>query len=210
MQTRNFQKSSKKVLTQDKKTVESSTVNEPTMQTKPSPTGLVLNGVTINAQDFGTSILIYLTGEKEAIEHRYYAFYNHGGTNSKELEWNSDTNAQFYLVNGFGKTALEKLQHVLIHCALAQILNTRHTKGQNPMIEAAAIGLQNLNRIQWVTWYRATRHLNIHDFGDSVSAERGTGNFDDDVIAKGLERTGANLDARKLQKELEENEGQTI
>lgn len=165
----------------------------------------VLNGVTISLQNFGTRLAIFLQGEKEAIEQRYYSFWNHA-TATGELEWWSDNCAFLWIWDRRGETCMEQLERGLTFAVNAELQNEgRHPK-QDSLGYALKIARQRIASMEWVNWIQWTAYLNLHGFADSVGAEKGTGNFDDDVIAPSLERTGSNLDVRKLNKQLDEEE----
>jgi len=202
--TTKAKKSSKKTLTWGKDPIQLGTVNEPTMHKTNQGTGLVLYGVRISLQNFGTRLLLFMQGKKEDIEQRYYSFYNHEAT-SGELEWWSDNCAFIWLWDTATETATQKLEKAMAFAAHFELQRT-HDPKRDSLGRALKIARERIARIEWVTWMEWTSFLNIYDFADSIGAEKGTGNFDDDVVAKGLERTGVNLDARKLQKELNDEE----
>jgi hypothetical protein len=178
--------------------------------------GLILNDVTISIQNFGTRLAVFLQGEREAVEQRYFSLWNHQATGG-ELEWWSDNCAFIWIWDSPATkkkpaiTAYEKLGEAMSRGALAELLNhsNKKLKGQNGMEMAREITFQRLEQIAWVHWIKQEAWLDLHDFGTSVSAEKGTGNFDDDVVGKGLERTGTNLDARKLLRDEKEPEAET-
>lgn len=186
----------------------------PMQNTTKTSTKLVLNNVTISVQNFGSRLAIFLQGEKEAIEQRYYAFWNYGGT-SGELEWWSDVCAIIWLwddeplivpertspkwtpqlvqdinrKNRQRRTSMQKLLHVMTESALAEILNADGAaKGSNPIHLARDIAQLRVNEMEWVNWYQPKVSIDLYGMGTSVRAEKDTGNFDDDVVAKGLER----------------------
>src|SRR6185369_16490818 len=161
---------------------------------------LTLNGVIISAQDFGTRIAIFLQGEKKDIEFRHYAFYNHEACKG-ELEWWSDNCALFWIASDHRGLAEAKLFQSLTNCALFEILNTENTKGTNPINRAKAVAKSQIEQMTWVNWYKERGSVwEIYAMGSSVRAEKETGNFDDDVVAKGLERNAG----QKVEAELVE------
>ncbi len=151
---------------------------------------LILNGVTISAQNLGSRIGVFLTGHKQDIEWRFFAFWNYGAT-CGELEWWSETCALFWLWDDKNKTASEKIIHIFTQCALSEILSRENTKGTNPMERAEAIAIVQFETMHWVNWYKQPGVFglgNAFSLGSSIKAERDTGNFNDDVVGKTLER----------------------
>ena len=158
---------------------------------------LTLNNVHIHLQNFGTILGIFLTGtSKQDIEQRYYSFYNHEATGG-ELEWWSETCALFWIYTSKQGTAEEKLKLALVRGAFAEILQTRNTKGSNPWPEACLIAEERYQKIDHVTWFQTTRVWDMFDMGTAVHAEKGTGNFDDDVLGSVVTNGKGALDAVK-------------
>ena len=144
---------------------------------------LTLNGVAIYLQNFGTVTAVFLTAsDKEAIEQRFNSFWNHQATGG-EYEWWSDTTLLFWVWGNERRTADAKMLKAMEHGALAEILNKSgsSTKGSNPMINARQIAKERFKLIGWVNWLQVNpaRELNIYDMGDSVKAEKETGDFSD-------------------------------
>lgn len=155
---------------------------------------LTLQNVQINVQDFGSSFGVFLVAQdKEAINQRFYSFWNHQATNG-ELEWWSDTTAFFWIAGTKNQTPEEKLLIYLARAGLSEILNTEQTKGTNPWPRACEKALERYEQINRVQWLQTSTSLSLYDFADSVVAEKETGNFDDDVLAPSLERGGSNKD----------------
>jgi len=159
---------------------------------------LVLNDITINLQNFGTILGIFLVGKsKEGIEQRYFSFWNHEATGG-ELEWWSETCALFWVYTSKDRTAEDKLLFALAKAAMAELINKGDTKGRDPWPEACDLAIDRFERIDHVTWFKTEKVWDMFDMGDSVAAEKGTGNFDDDVLGRVVTRTGtASLDMIK-------------
>lgn len=183
-------------------TMEPSSTTKPTPKTAPA-VPFVLDNVTISLQDLGSVIAVFLQGSKEDIEARYNSLWNHQATGGELESWTE--NFGYILIWGNAKqTALEKLAQALTFAELSRMLNEGGTKGSNPIDKAYETALAQIDKMEWVRWiYTSARDVEIYGFGDSVAAEKGTGNFDDDVIAEGLKRPGSNPDM-KVEEELEE------
>lgn len=148
---------------------------------------LCLLDVTINLQNFGTIIGVFLTSENiPAIDQRYWSFFNHGATRG-ELEWWSEKTALFWVNSSKQATAEQKFKKALTNAALFEILNTQQTKGNNPWPIACRVAEERYAAIDWVTWFVAgAQNLDIYSLAETLGAESGTGNFDDDVLASAL------------------------
>jgi hypothetical protein len=169
---------------------------------------LVLNNVTVNLQNFGTILGIFLVGKsKESIEERYFSFWNHGATGG-DLEWWCDTCALFWIYTSKNQTAEDKLLTALANGALAELIN-KGSKGHDPWPEACEIAMDRYEQMDHVTWFKTEKVWEMYDVGDSVTAEKGTGNFDDDVLGKAVTRTGtASLDMIKATISADETEAE--
>ena len=148
---------------------------------------LVLHGVTISIQNLGTILGVFLQGTVQKIQERYYSFWNFGAT-SGELEYWSDNCGLLWLHSSGGVTANRKLFIAMQRGALAEILNKGHTKKTNPYKLSCKIAETRIAQMDYITWYQATKIEEQFDIGDSVGAEASTGNFNDDVIGKTLDR----------------------
>lgn len=173
---------------------------------------LALNKVSVLLQDFGSVLGVFLVGaDKTAIEQRYYSFYNHEATGG-DLEWWSDTCALFWIYSHKDYSAEDKLMWALAQGALAEMLNApESTKGHNVWPRACEIAQERYTSIEKVTWFKTGVSLEMYDVGNSVSAEKGTGNFDDDVLGSVVMRNGeTTLDLVKVHKMKEENENASV
>jgi hypothetical protein len=179
---------------------------------------LTLNNVTINLQNFGSILCIHLTGpDKDGIEARYFSFYNHE-TVGGELEWENDIvspfHAFFWVYSNTVMTAMDKLILGLARGALFEMLppnSHKHTKGTDLWPLACGIAFKRYEQIESVTWLDIRTEVDFgagYSMGDSVTAEKGSGNFDDEVLARVVTRGGnATLDMiRAKQKEHEDAE----
>lgn len=142
---------------------------------------LNLNGVTIEQQSFGSVLAIFLSGSKEAICERFNSFWNWKGTtgNDCEMEWWTDTCAMFW-------TYPKNLRYSMEMAALAEILNSDKggsLKGTNPMSRARAIASQRMAAIDNVRLIQNATEIAAYTSGE-VSAEKPSGNFNDDVLAQ--------------------------
>ena len=166
---------------------------------------LTLNNVKISLQNFGTIYGIFLNGtSKEAIEQRYYSFYNHEATGG-DLEWWSETCGLFWIYTSKAGTADDKLRLALARAAFAKIMQHNRPAGIDPWPLACELAEKWYNAIDHVTWFKSESVWDMFDMGDSVTAEKGTGNFDDDVLGAVVSRAGNDaLDANKQSKELDE------
>lgn len=152
---------------------------------------LSLHGVTISAQNFGTRILVFLQGPKEAIEQRYYSFWNYGATGG-ELEWWCDNCAAFWVVGDEVTPPERRFEGAMAAAAQAELAN----KGQEIGLgKALSIARARLSEMQWVDWHKATDVWDAYTMGTSVTAEKGTGNFDDDCVTHAFERGASALDS---------------
>lgn len=154
---------------------------------------LRLLDVTINVQNFGTILGVFLSGDDVVnVQRRYYSFYNHGATRG-ELEWWSPLTALFWVNSSKRRSAEYKFRNALTNAALFEILNQRDTEESKPVVsrpikynpwpEACRIATERYDAIEWVTWFvTGAQNLDIYSVGETVSAERGTGNFNDDVL----------------------------
>jgi hypothetical protein len=173
---------------------------------------LSLKNVSVYLQDFGSVLGIFLVGQdKTAIEQRYFSFYNHEATGG-DLEWWSDTCALFWIYSHKDYSAQDKLMWSLAQGALAEMLNSPvNLKGQKVWPKACEIAQERYDLIERVTWFHASVSLEMYDVGHAVSAEKGTGNFDDDVLGSVVMRNGnTTLDLIKVKQTKEENEEASI
>lgn len=145
---------------------------------------LNLGNVTINCQNFGTIIGVFLLGEKEIdIERRYLSFLHWKATGG-DLEWWTNQCALFWVYSTVQDTAENKILKALTNAALFEIINAQKTKGTNPWPAACALAAERYSQIEWVNWLTlGVRNLDIHGLGHTVHAEKDTGNFDDDVLS---------------------------
>ena len=169
---------------------------------------LTLNGVSIHLQSFGSILCIHLTGPSMAdIEARYWSFYNHQ-TSGGEMEWENDVvspyHSFFWVYSGVYQTAEDKVILGLIRGAMFEMLppnSHASTKGRDIWPEACAVGVERFGIMDHVTWLDIRTEIDFgagYSFGDAVHAEKGTGNFDDEVLAKVVTRGGnATLDMVK-------------
>ena len=144
---------------------------------------LNLNGVTIQAQDFGTVIAVFLTGQNQRdIQERFYSFWNFGITNG-ELEFWSDTCAMFWIPSDSRRvTAEDKFKKYLWKSALSEILQSQNTKGHNPLPDAIKLAQDRWASMDWVRWYSPKKYWAIHTQGVEIKAEKETGNFEDLLV----------------------------
>lgn len=180
---------------------------------------LNLNNVKILVQNCGTILGVFLQGEnKEAIEARYNSFWNHQATGG-EPEWWCDNTLLFWIHSSGKYNANEKLERAMTFAALAEILNTENTKKTNPMDRARRIARERISQIEMVNWVKTCAvDVDLYEFGDSVSAETSTGNFDDDVLGQGLKRDIESDNVPALKQEMVsvdvrkaiEQEGETV
>lgn len=151
---------------------------------------LTLNGVIVHLQNFGSILCIHLVGtSKAAIEERYFSFYNHETTGG-ELEWENEVHEPyhaFFWVYGGKMPAEEKLQLGLTRSALFEMLppNSHYsTKGRDIWPEACRVGAERMQQIDHVMWFHMHTAVEAYSLGDTVTAEKNTGNFDDDVLGQ--------------------------
>jgi len=163
---------------------------------------LVLNGVTICCQNLGTILAIFLQGKQEDIERRYYAFWNYGATNG-ELEYWCDSCGLLWLYSDKHLTAVDKLYKAFVHGALMEILNKGHTKGRDPLSEAWDLAEYRISQIEMVNWYCADYSVELYGMGESITAEKGTGNFDDEVLGATVEGAASHKGIEKIEGEEE-------
>ena len=152
---------------------------------------LILNNVTISLQDLSTVLAVFLQGRKEDVERRYYSFWNYSSTGGEMEVWDEEPFCALFWIHGNGdpEVAHAKLNRALVFGALAEILNSEQTKGSNPFDRAVKIAEQRLAAMDRVRWYIPVPEL--HDFysmGDSVKAEKSTGNWDQDELVNVLGR----------------------
>jgi hypothetical protein len=152
-------------------------------------------------QNLGTILGIFLTGKnRKAIEERYYSFWNHEATGG-EPEWWSKTCLLFWINSAGKKDCNEKLWQAMVASALAELCNS-NPKGKDQLPEAVRIAEERIASMENVTWFKTatTRAVNdpYYTLGTSVSAEKGTGNFDDDVLANGLTRGASPEEANEV------------
>jgi len=164
---------------------------------------LKLNGVEIYLQNGGTVLGVFLKGpDKKAIEEQYFSFYNHEATGG-ELEWWSDTCALFWIYSSAHISAEDKLVNALQKGVWAKLMNAG-SKGRNPWPESCIIAEQQFAAMERVTWFKPEVVWDMYDIGDSVTAEKGTGNFNDDVLGQVVYRDGvAKLEFAKDEDETE-------
>lgn len=158
---------------------------------------LTLNGVTINLQLHGTIIGVFLTGTQRAIERQYFSFYNHETTGG-ELEWWSPTCGLFWIYSTERLPAMQKFMRGLQRAALAERLNAGgkdEATGEDEAM-AQAIAEERCKAVETVTWWDGNiRPIVLHGFGDQISAEKGTGNFNDDVLSKAIQLDAPTMEA---------------
>lgn len=174
---------------------------------------LTLSNVSVFTQRYGSIVAVFLVGpDKEAIEQRFWSFYNYQATNGS-LDWWSDACAMFWIDSTQKRTPQQKLDYALTRAAFVELLQTGATKGMNPWPKACEIGRQRSAAIENVTWISRTVAYQLYDVGDSVRAEKGTGNFNDDVLGSVLGRHGNDaLDILKSKatKETDENDSEDL
>lgn len=143
---------------------------------------LTLCNVSIFVQDFGTVLGVFLRGAKENIINRYYSFWNWGATGG-ELEWWTDSCALFWIHSKGGRTADERLFHAMAMMALFEILNKGEAKkGTNPYPQACKIAEERISQIKKVTWFKIPQAHEVRHSIGQICAEKGTGNFNDDIL----------------------------
>jgi hypothetical protein len=137
---------------------------------------LTLNNVKIFAQIRGQSWDIFLQGDPADVEARFNSFWNHGASGSKMERWTDS----LWSFNAFPKKILKAMEKA----ALFEILNTRNTKGTNPLPEARRIAKERFDSIDIVSRIRLKANVgNFYIEGSpGKSDSETTGNFDDDVI----------------------------
>ncbi len=154
---------------------------------------LTLNNVNIHQQNFSTRFGIFLTGkDKEAIQQIYYSFWNHEATGG-ELEWWCDNTALFWIADSIKSSCDEKFRMALAKMALAILRNQGDIKGRDPWPDACDLAMSWYETVERVTWLEFNVENDFgmgYSMGDSVAAEKTTGNFDDDVLAKTVTRSG--------------------
>jgi hypothetical protein len=176
------------------------------------PETLTLNGVKIFIQNATTRLFVFLKGTEQAITERYFSFWNHEAT-SGDLIWLGPEFAYFLVYDKTADKALNKIAWAVIDGAQAELMNSNR-KPLNPQVEAIRIAKERLESIAWVAGWlsQSVVDVTLWNFGDSVAAEKGTGNFDDDVIASGLQRNAGSeaesLNQTKLD-ELEQEQDET-
>lgn len=181
---------------------------------------LTLKNVTVHLQDLGSIMCVHLTGRtKDAIEEQYFSFWNHEVTGG-ELEWENEIvspyHAFFWVYENTRMTAEDKLLLGLARAALFEMLHPnshKHTKGKQLWPLACDIAIERFESIERVNWLDIRTEVDFgagFSLGTSVKAEKGTGNFDDEVLANVLTRGGsATLDMVKVQTEESEHEDET-
>ncbi len=153
---------------------------------KQKTTDLTVDGVTISAQDVGTRILVFLQASSmDAIKERFYSFWNHGATGG-ELEWWSDTCAAFWVWGSKTETPLRRLESAMVMATEAKHLNQGEDKGFGRCLTEVR---RMLAQMKWVHWYQNLDVFTPYSMGDSIVAERGTGNFNDDVLGVTIEKS---------------------
>jgi hypothetical protein len=151
---------------------------------------LNIHNCKLSLQDMGNVLLVFIEGKKEDSERVYYSLYNWGAT-SAEYQEMSDT-CGYVVVHGNNKpeVAHYKLSRALKMGALAEILNNENTKGTNPMLRAQKIADERVAAMDKVRWYKPVADLgDIYMMGDSIKAEKSTGNWNDDVLGASLDRS---------------------
>jgi hypothetical protein len=151
---------------------------------------LNIHNCKLSLQDMGNVLLVFIEGKKEDAERVYFSLYNWGAT-SAEYQEMSDT-CGYVVVHGNNKPEIAhaKLNRAFRFAALAEILNSENTSGTNPMARAQKIADERLAAMDKVRWYKPVADLgDIYMMGDSIKAERETGNFDDDVLGASLDRS---------------------
>ena len=147
---------------------------------------LKLNDVVISTQDLGTILGVFLQGKKEDIERRFYSFWNHEATGG-ELEYWSDECGLFWIYSDVRETAQRKLIKAMARGAFAELANRRE-EGFGAWRKAVDKAFERYDLLDWVRWYQAPPSTEYFTFGTSVTAEKGTGNFDDDVVTVELQK----------------------
>jgi len=151
---------------------------------------LNIHNCKLSLQDMGNVLLVFIEGKKEDAERVYFGLYNHMAT-SAEYQEMSDT-CGYIVVHGNNKpeVAQAKLLRALKMGALAEILNTEPTKGTNPIFRAESIANERFAAMDRVRWYQPIADLgDIYMMGDSIKAEKETGNWNDDVLGTSLDRS---------------------
>ena len=151
---------------------------------------LNIHNCKLSLQDMGNVLLVFIEGKKEDAERVYFGLYNHGAT-SAEYQEMSDT-CGYVVVHGNNKpeVAQAKLYQAFVSGALAEILNSENTKGTSPMNRARKVASERLSAMDRVRWYKPLPDLgDIYMMGDSIKAEKSTGNWNDDVLGASLDRS---------------------
>ena len=151
---------------------------------------LELHGVKLRVQNLGTILGIFLQGKPENVTAMYNSFYNHGATSGEPEAW-SDSCLLFWIHSAGRKTAEEKLLHSMTQAALFETLNHGAPKGSNPWNQCREIAQNRIAQMQNVTWWKAIKTQDQWDMGNSVKAEKATGDISD-VFEQSL--NGRNLD----------------
>jgi hypothetical protein len=75
----------------------------------------------LKVENCGSQLCIWIEGEEEAVNQRFYSFWNHGAT-SGELHWELDWLAYFW-------TTPDKLKKALVNINLFKVLNDAEANG---------------------------------------------------------------------------------
>lgn len=157
---------------------------------------LKLHDTVISAQNFGTSIAVFLQGEKSAIESMFNSFWNHEATSGK-LVWDCESCAYFWVSN----QPEDRLWSAMVKAAQAEIMNAG-SKGTNALARAFKVANARFDAIDWVNWIKFPKaSIDLFDLGTSVKAEKPNGDFSD-AIVESLDR-GANTQASQSVKDLQ-------
>ena len=136
---------------------------------------LKLNAVTISAQSHGTSWTVFLRGKQEDVEARFNSYWNHGASSGELENWTDD----LWSFSAYPARVLKAMERA----ALFEILNTRNTKGTNPLPEARKIAKERFDAIEMVTYIRSGRDLgNLYSEGSPYAGKKGSedaGDFSD-------------------------------
>ena len=86
-----------------------------------------------------------------------------------------------------------------------------NTKGRDIWPNACDTGLARFDAIEHVNWIQFAASVTIYDVGHSITAEKGTGNFNDDVLGNVVMRHGClELNKERKTEYAEESVGETI
>jgi len=148
---------------------------------------LKLNNVVISVQDIGSVLGVFLQGKKEDIERRFFSFWNHEAT-SAELEYWCDECAMFFVGPDQREAAERKLLKAFCRGVYAELTNAKHPEGFATWRKAVDVGWERFDAAERVRWYMPVTGYDIYNMG-VVAAEKGTGNFDDDVLGETIRKS---------------------